>query len=57
MDSSALCFPTGFPEDVLEIIKEEPKICNYIDIPLQHINNDVLKRMKRGLLSRRPMLY
>ena len=41
-------FPTGFPEDVLEIIKEEPKICNYIDIPLQHINNDVLKRMKRG---------
>lgn len=48
MDSSALCFPTGFPEDVLEIIKEEPKICNYIDIPLQHINNDVLKRMKRG---------
>ncbi|AQX50507.1 30S ribosomal protein S12 methylthiotransferase RimO [Elizabethkingia anophelis] len=41
-------FPTGFPEDVLEIIKEESKICNYIDIPLQHINNDVLKRMKRG---------
>ncbi|STD07778.1 30S ribosomal protein S12 methylthiotransferase RimO [Elizabethkingia anophelis] len=41
-------FPTGFPEDVLEIIKEEPKICNYIDIPLQHINNDVIKRMKRG---------
>ncbi len=41
-------FPTGFPEDVLDIIKEEPKICNYIDIPLQHINNDVLKRMKRG---------
>lgn len=41
-------FPTGFPEDVLEIIKEELKICNYIDIPLQHINNDVLKRMKRG---------
>ncbi|NAW51418.1 30S ribosomal protein S12 methylthiotransferase RimO [Elizabethkingia argentiflava] len=41
-------FPTGFPEDVLDIIKQEPKICNYIDIPLQHINNDILKRMKRG---------
>jgi ribosomal protein S12 methylthiotransferase len=41
-------FPTGFPEDVLEIIKNEPKICNYLDIPLQHINDDILKRMKRG---------
>lgn len=41
-------FPTGFPEDVLNIMKEEPKICNYIDIPLQHISNDILKSMKRG---------
>ena len=41
-------FPTGFPEDVLEIIREEPKICNYIDIPLQHINTELLKAMKRG---------
>jgi ribosomal protein S12 methylthiotransferase len=41
-------FPTGFPEDVLDIIREEPKICNYIDIPLQHINSKVLKDMKRG---------
>ncbi|AZI56574.1 30S ribosomal protein S12 methylthiotransferase RimO [Epilithonimonas vandammei] len=41
-------FPTGFPEDVLDIIKTEPKICNYIDIPLQHINTDLLKAMKRG---------
>lgn len=41
-------FPTGFPEDVLELIKNEPKICNYIDIPLQHINTDILKAMKRG---------
>lgn len=41
-------FPTGFPEDVLEIIKTEPKVCNYLDIPLQHINDDILKRMKRG---------
>lgn len=41
-------FPTGFPEDVLDIIKNEPKVCNYIDIPLQHINSDLLKSMKRG---------
>jgi len=41
-------FPTGFPEDVLDIIKTEPKICNYIDIPLQHINTELLKAMKRG---------
>lgn len=41
-------FPTGFPEDVLDIIKQEPKICNYIDIPLQHINSEILKSMKRG---------
>ncbi|MDN5626611.1 MAG: 30S ribosomal protein S12 methylthiotransferase RimO [Weeksellaceae bacterium] len=41
-------FPTGFPEDVLDIVKREPKICNYIDIPLQHINTELLKAMKRG---------
>lgn len=41
-------FPTGFPEEVLEIIKNEPKVCNYIDIPLQHINSDLLKSMRRG---------
>ena len=41
-------FPTGFPEDVLDIIREEPKVCNYIDIPLQHINTDILKSMRRG---------
>jgi len=41
-------FPTGFPEDVLDVIKEEPKVCNYIDIPLQHISTKVLKSMRRG---------
>jgi ribosomal protein S12 methylthiotransferase len=41
-------FPTGFPMDVLEVMKEEPKICNYIDIPLQHISDPVLKSMRRG---------
>ena len=41
-------FPTGFPEDVLEVIRTEPKICNYLDIPLQHISNSILKSMRRG---------
>ena len=41
-------FPSGFPEDVLDLIKNEEKICNYIDIPLQHINSEILKSMKRG---------
>lgn len=41
-------FPSGFPEDVLEVIKNEPKVCHYIDIPLQHISTDILKSMRRG---------
>ncbi|MBJ59393.1 MAG: 30S ribosomal protein S12 methylthiotransferase RimO [Flavobacteriales bacterium] len=41
-------FPTGFPEDVLEVIRANHKVCNYIDIPLQHISDSVLKSMRRG---------
>jgi len=41
-------FPSGFPMDVLDLMKREPKICNYIDIPLQHISDAILKSMKRG---------
>jgi len=41
-------FPTGFPEDVLDVMNEEPKVCNYIDIPLQHISTKLLKSMRRG---------
>lgn len=41
-------FPTGFPMDVLEVMHKEPKICNYIDIPLQHISDAILKSMRRG---------
>jgi len=41
-------YPTGFPEDVLDVIRDEPKVCNYIDIPLQHISDPILKSMKRG---------
>ncbi len=41
-------FPTGFPMDVLDVMLEEPKVCNYIDIPLQHISTKLLKSMRRG---------
>ncbi len=41
-------FPTGFPMEVLEVMKNEPKVCNYIDIPLQHIADPILKSMRRG---------
>lgn len=41
-------FPTNFPEDVLDLIRDEPKVTNYIDIPLQHISDHLLRSMKRG---------
>ncbi|MGB0256404.1 MAG: 30S ribosomal protein S12 methylthiotransferase RimO [Flavobacteriaceae bacterium] len=41
-------FPTGFPMEVLEVMREESKVCNYIDIPLQHISDPILKSMRRG---------
>lgn len=41
-------FPTGFPMEVLDLMRQEPKICNYIDIPLQHIADPILKSMRRG---------
>ncbi len=42
-------YPLAFPMDVLDSIRDNPKICNYLDIPLQHINNRILTSMKRGL--------
>jgi ribosomal protein S12 methylthiotransferase len=41
-------FPAGFPEDVLHEMATNPKICKYLDIPLQHISDSVLKSMRRG---------
>ena len=41
-------FPSGFPLEVLDLMRQEPKICNYIDIPLQHISDPILKSMRRG---------
>ena len=41
-------YPTGFPMDVIEVMKQEKKICNYLDIPLQHGSSNILKAMRRG---------
>ena len=42
-------FPSGFPMDVLEVMKERENICNYLDIPLQHGSTRMLKAMRRGI--------
>ncbi len=41
-------FPSGFPTGILDVMRETPKICNYLDMPLQHITDNMLKSMKRG---------
>jgi len=41
-------FPTGFPEDVLDVMAREPKVCKYLDMPLQHISDPILRSMRRG---------
>jgi len=44
-------YPAGFPEELFQLMDENPKVCSYLDIPLQHINDRILKSMKRGLGS------
>ncbi len=44
-------YPAGFPEEIIPIIKENSNICNYIDMPIQHINNRILSLMQRGHTS------
>jgi ribosomal protein S12 methylthiotransferase len=41
-------FPTGFPMDILDVMNERKNICNYLDIPLQHVTDNMLKSMRRG---------
>lgn len=48
-------YPSKFPLDVFDAIKDLPKVCNYIDMPLQHANNDVLKRMRRQITKEETM--
>ena len=42
-------YPDGFPLELLEVVRSHKNICNYIDIPLQHISNRILKSMHRGI--------
>lgn len=44
-------YPTKFPLDVLDVIRERDNICNYLDMPLQHISDNMLKAMKRQITS------
>ncbi|HEY6626879.1 MAG TPA: 30S ribosomal protein S12 methylthiotransferase RimO [Ignavibacteriaceae bacterium] len=45
-------YPSRFPEDLIDEIKNNDKVCKYIDIPLQHISDSILKSMRRGITSR-----
>lgn len=45
-------YPAKFPKDVLDVIAGHPKICNYIDMPVQHVADPVLKSMRRGISQR-----
>ena len=42
-------FPSDFPSDLIDLMRERDNICNYIDIPLQHISDSILKSMRRGI--------
>lgn len=42
-------YPAQFPDDVIGAMRDEPKICKYLDIPFQHISDSQLKSMRRGL--------
>ena len=46
-------FPSAFPMEVIEVMRNEPKICNYLDIPLQHISDPILKSMRRGMTEKK----
>ncbi len=45
-------FPTKFPMEILDVYRDSPKLCRYLDIPVQHSSDDVLKSMRRGISGR-----
>jgi ribosomal protein S12 methylthiotransferase len=45
-------YPTKFPKSILDIYREYPKVCRYLDIPVQHVADDILKSMRRGMTNR-----
>ncbi|MCL4540100.1 MAG: 30S ribosomal protein S12 methylthiotransferase RimO [Bacteroidetes bacterium] len=46
-------YPAKFPEAVLDVMRDNDKICKYIDIPIQHISDNMLKSMRRGITRRK----
>jgi ribosomal protein S12 methylthiotransferase len=42
-------YPLGFPDELLDLMHDNPKICHYIDLPLQHVSTHILKDMRRGV--------
>lgn len=46
-------YPSQFPIDVLAVIRDQPKICRYLDMPLQHASDNMLKAMRRGITAKR----
>ena len=48
-------YPSHFPDDLIDTIANNPKICKYIDIPLQHITDNCLRSMRRGITKRRTL--
>ena len=42
-------FPTGFPMDVLDVMARKSNVCNYLDMPLQHASDEMLRAMRRGI--------
>ena len=48
-------FPSGFPIEVLDVMNKYPNVCNYIDMPLQHISDNMLKSMRRGITKEKSL--
>jgi ribosomal protein S12 methylthiotransferase len=48
-------FPSGFPLEVIDTMARQPKVCNYLDMPLQHAADAVLQRMRRGITRRKTL--
>lgn len=46
-------FPSGFPMEVLDVMKNRSNVCNYLDMPLQHISDNMLKSMRRGITKQK----
>jgi ribosomal protein S12 methylthiotransferase len=48
-------YPSGFPMEVLDVMKKKKNICKYLDIPLQHISDTMLKSMRRGITKEKTL--